>query len=132
MATPCSAASPPRIPSRNFIPDYGRITAYRGATGFGIPARWRHRLFRRGDHPLLRPAPGKDHRLGADAAGGDRPLDRALREFRIRGVATNLTFLEAIIGHEKFRDNTYTTRFIDTTPELFTAVKRQGTAPPSS
>src|SRR3546814_20806848 len=49
---------------------------------------------------------------------------RALREFRIRGVATNLTFLEAIIGHPSFRDNSYTTKFIDTTPELFTQVKR--------
>jgi pyruvate carboxylase len=36
-------------------------------------------------------------------------MDRALREFRIRGVATNLTFLEAIIGHPEFRNNTYTT-----------------------
>ena len=36
-------------------------------------------------------------------------MDRALREFRIRGVATNLTFLEAIITHPKFKDNTYTT-----------------------
>ncbi|MGO7690328.1 hypothetical protein ACC696_37850, partial [Rhizobium ruizarguesonis] len=52
-------------------------------------------------------------------------MDRALSEFRIRGVATNLTFLEAIIGHTKFRDNRYTTRFIDTTPELFQQVKRQ-------
>src|SRR5690606_27932372 len=38
------------------------------------------------------------------------------------------TFLEAIIGHEKFRDNSYTTRFIDTTPELFSHVKRQDRA----
>lgn len=55
-------------------------------------------------------------------------MDRALREFRIRGVATNLTFLEAIITHPKFKDNTYTTRFIDTTPELLQQVKRQDRA----
>ncbi|MCB1464037.1 MAG: pyruvate carboxylase, partial [Nitratireductor sp.] len=55
-------------------------------------------------------------------------MDRALREFRIRGVATNLTFLEAIIGHPKFRDNSYTTRFIDSTPELFEQVKRRDRA----
>lgn len=55
-------------------------------------------------------------------------MDRALREFRIRGVATNLTFLEAIIGHDSFRNNTYTTRFIDSTPELFAQVKRQDRA----
>ena len=46
-------------------------------------------------------------------------MDRALREFRIRGVATNLAFLENLIKHPSFLDNTYTTRFIDTTPELF-------------
>ena len=40
-------------------------------------------------------------------------MHRALREFRIRGVATNLTFLEAIITHPDFRDDAYTTRFID-------------------
>ncbi|MFP3803131.1 hypothetical protein, partial [Paraburkholderia sp. SIMBA_027] len=55
-------------------------------------------------------------------------MDRALREFRIRGVATNLTFLEAIIGHPSFLNNTYTTRFIDSTPELFAQVKRQDRA----
>ena len=51
-------------------------------------------------------------------------MDRALREFRIRGVATNLTFLEAIITHPQFMDYSYTTRFIDETPELFDQVKR--------
>ena len=39
-------------------------------------------------------------------------MDRALREFRIRGVATNLTFFEAVIGHPQFRTHAYTTRFI--------------------
>ena len=46
-------------------------------------------------------------------------MDRALREFRIRGVATNLPFLEAILSHPRFLANDYTTRFIDETPELF-------------
>ena len=55
-------------------------------------------------------------------------MDRALREFRIRGVATNLTFLEAIITHPKFRDNSYATKSIDTTPELFAQVKRRDRA----
>ena len=46
-------------------------------------------------------------------------MHRALREFRIRGVQTNLAFLENIITHPDFVNNRYTTRFIDTTPELF-------------
>eukprot|EP01037_Dinobryon_pediforme_P022117 gene22117-23168_t len=55
-------------------------------------------------------------------------MDRAVREFRIRGVATNLTFLENIIGHPKFQTNQYTTRFIDETPELFQGSKRKDRA----
>ncbi len=115
-------------PEHNFIPDYGRITAYRGATGFGIRldggTAYSGAVITRYYDPLLEkvtawaPTPGEVI---------DR-MDRALREFRIRGVATNLTFLEAIITHPKFRDNSYTTRFIDTTPELFAQVKRQDRA----
>jgi pyruvate carboxylase len=115
-------------PEQNFIPDYGRITAYRSAAGFGIRldggTAYTGAIITRYYDPLL---------VKVTASGGTPQeaisrMDRALREFRIRGVATNLTFLEAIIGHEKFRDNTYTTRFIDNTPELFAQVKRQDRA----
>lgn len=115
-------------PEQNFIPDYGRITAYRGATGFGIRldggTAYSGAVITRFYDPLLEKvtawAPTPEEAI--------RRMDRALREFRIRGVATNLTFLEAIIGHQKFRDNSYTTRFIDSTPELFAQVKRQDRA----
>ncbi|WP_416797263.1 pyruvate carboxylase [Ciceribacter azotifigens] len=115
-------------PEQNFIPDYGRITAYRGATGFGIRldggTAYSGAVITRYYDPLLEKvtawAPTPEEAI--------RRMDRALREFRIRGVATNLTFLEAIIGHPKFRDNSYTTRFIDSTPELFAQVKRQDRA----
>jgi pyruvate carboxylase len=115
-------------PEQNFIPDYGRITAYRSAAGFGIRldggTAYTGAIITRYYDPLL---------VKVTASGGTPQeaisrMDRALREFRIRGVATNLTFLEAIIGHPSFRDNTYTTRFIDTTPELFQQVKRQDRA----
>ncbi|MBB3976988.1 pyruvate carboxylase [Rhizobium azooxidifex] len=115
-------------PEQNFIPDYGRITAYRGATGFGIRldggTAYSGAVITRYYDPLLEKvtawAPTPEEAI--------RRMDRALREFRIRGVATNLTFLEAIIGHQQFRDNSYTTRFIDSTPELFAQVKRQDRA----
>ncbi|MGN6550303.1 MAG: pyruvate carboxylase, partial [Pararhizobium sp.] len=115
-------------PEQNFIPDYGRITAYRGATGFGIRldcgTAYSGAVITRYYDPLLEKvtawAPSPEEAIAR--------MDRALREFRIRGVATNLTFLEAIIAHPKFRDNSYTTRFIDTTPELFEQVKRQDRA----
>ena len=55
-------------------------------------------------------------------------MDRALREYRIRGVATNLAFLEALLEQPSFRSNDYTTRFIDETPELFQLAKRRDRA----
>ena len=115
-------------PEQNFIPDYGRITAYRGATGFGIRldggTAYSGAVITRFYDPLLEKvtawAPSPDETINR--------MHRALREFRIRGVATNLTFLENIITNKKFRNNTYTTKFIDTTPELFDKVKRRDRA----
>eukprot|EP00873_Tetraselmis_striata_P031606 jgi/Tetstr1/451870/TSEL_038906.t1 len=115
-------------PEENFIPDYGRITAYRGATGFGVRldggTAYSGAIITRFYDPLLEKvtcwAPTPQEAIAR--------MDRALREFRIRGVSTNLAFLENIISHPKFRDNTYTTRFIDTTPELFDIEKRKDRA----
>lgn len=115
-------------PEQNFIPDYGRIIAYRGATGFGIRldggTAYSGAVITRYYDPLLE----KVTAWAPDPEEAIRRMDRALREFRIRGVATNLTFLEAIVGHETFRTNAYTTRFIDETPELFAAVRRRDRA----
>ncbi|SKA30540.1 pyruvate carboxylase [Consotaella salsifontis] len=115
-------------PEQDFIPDYGRITAYRGATGFGIRldggTAYTGAVITRFYDPLLEKvtawAPTPEEAIAR--------MHRALREFRIRGVATNLTFLEAIITHEKFKANQYTTRFIDETPELFHRTKRRDRA----
>ncbi|MGN5477747.1 hypothetical protein ACTMU2_14770 [Cupriavidus basilensis] len=57
-----------------------------------------------------------------------RRMDRALREFRIRGVASNLQFLENVINHPAFRSGDVTTRFIDKTPELMAFTTRQDRA----
>ncbi|MFD2652804.1 pyruvate carboxylase [Brucella rhizosphaerae] len=115
-------------PEHNFIPDYGRIQAYRSASGFGIRldggTAYSGAVITRYYDPLL----VKVTASGATPLEAIRRMDRALREFRIRGVATNLTFVEAIINHPSFQANEYTTRFIDTTPELFTHMKRQDRA----
>ncbi|MCC2687444.1 MAG: pyruvate carboxylase [Rhizobiaceae bacterium] len=115
-------------PEQNFIPDYGRITAYRGATGFGIRldggTAYSGAVITRFYDPLLE----KITAWAPTPAEAIARMNRALREFRIRGVATNLTFLEAIINHPKFRDTAYTTAFIDSTPELFEQVRRQDRA----
>ncbi len=115
-------------PEQNFIPDYGRITAYRGATGFGIRldggTAYSGAVITRFYDPLLEKvtawAPSPEEAIAR--------MDRALREFRIRGVATNLAFLENVVSHPAFRAASYTTRFIDETPELFEAVARRDRA----
>ncbi len=115
-------------PEQNFIPDYGRITAYRGATGFGIRldggTAYSGAVITRFYDPLLE----KVTAWAPTAEDARKRMDRALREFRIRGVATNLVFLENIIDHADFRAQTYTTRFIDDTPALFQQTKRQDRA----
>jgi pyruvate carboxylase len=115
-------------PEQNFIPDYGRITAYREATGFGVRldggTAYAGAIITRYYDPLLEKitcwAPSPQEAIAR--------MHRALREFRIRGVSTNLAFLENIITHPDFVENRYTTRFIDTTPALFDFKKRQDRA----
>ena len=106
-------------PEENFIPDYGRIVAYRGATGFGIrldggTAYSGAQVTRYYDSLLEKVTAWAPTEKEAIAR-----MSRALREFRIRGVATNLSFLNNLINHPSFLSNTYTTKFIDSTPELF-------------
>ncbi|KKB11009.1 pyruvate carboxylase [Devosia geojensis] len=115
-------------PEENFIPDYGRITAYRGATGFGVRldggTAYAGAVITRYYDPLLEKvtcwAPTPEEAIAR--------MHRALREFRIRGVSTNLAFLENVITHPDFVSNRYTTRFIDTTPELFDIKRRKDRA----
>ncbi len=115
-------------PETNFIPDYGRITAYRGATGFGIRldggTAYSGAVITRYYDSLLEKvtawAPTPEETIAR--------MDRALREFRIRGVATNIVFVENLINHPKFKACDYTTRFIDETPELFKFPRRRDRA----
>ncbi|MEM7498275.1 MAG: pyruvate carboxylase [Pseudomonadota bacterium] len=115
-------------PHNSFIPDYGRITAYRGATGFGIRldggTAYSGAVITRYYDSLLEKvtawAPTPEEAVAR--------MDRALREFRIRGVATNIVFVENLLQHPKFTSMEYTTTFIDTTPELFDFKKRRDRA----
>ncbi len=115
-------------PQNNFIPDYGRITAYRTATGMGI------RLDGGTAYAGSVVTRYYDSLLVKLTAHGQTPeqaiarMDRALREFRIRGVSTNIAFVENLLRHPTFLDYSYTTRFIDETPELFTFEKRRDRA----
>ncbi|MFO1106838.1 MAG: pyruvate carboxylase [Amaricoccus sp.] len=115
-------------PQNNFIPDYGRITAYRGATGHGIRldggTAYSGAVITRYYDSLLEKvtawAPTPEMAIAR--------LDRALREFRIRGVSTNIAFVENLLKHPTFLNYSYTTKFIDTTPDLFHFTARRDRA----
>ena len=115
-------------PQNKFIPDYGRITAYRGATGFGIRLDGGTAFSGAMITPFYDSLLEKVTAWAPTPEGAIARMDRALREFRIRGVATNLWFLEALIGHPSFKGGGYTTRFIDETPELFAFPPRRDRA----
>jgi pyruvate carboxylase len=115
-------------PLNNFIPDYGRITAYRGATGMGIRldggTAYSGAVITRYYDSLLE----KVTAWAPTPEAAIARMDRALREFRIRGVATNIAFVENLLKHPKFLNNEYHTKFIDETPELFQFAPRQDRA----
>ncbi len=115
-------------PEANFIPDYGRINVYRSATGFGVRldggTAYTGAVITRYYDSLLEKVTCR----GSSPEEARARMDRALREFRIRGVSTNLVFVENLINHPTFKNASYTTRFIDETPELFHFPKRRDRA----
>ncbi|MEJ0085850.1 MAG: pyruvate carboxylase [Pseudomonadota bacterium] len=115
-------------PENGFSPDYGKITAYRSPAGFGIrldagTAYAGAILTRSYDSMLVKVTAWAPNPVEAIAR-----MHRALWEFRIRGVATNLRFLDQVITHPKFAHAEYTTKFIDETPELFKWEKKRDRA----
>ena len=115
-------------PENKFMPDYGKILAYRSTGGFGV------RLDGAMGYAGAVITPFYDSMLVKVISSGHtwemalNRMDRALREFRIRGVKTNIQFLENLINHRTFIEGRATTNFIDTTPELFSFRARQDRA----
>jgi len=106
-------------PEKNFAPDYGKISTYRSPAGFGIrldggTAYAGAMLAAYYDSLLV-----KVTAWGANLPEACQRMDRALREFRIRGVKTNIPFVENVVNHPKFRAGDVTTSFLDDSPELF-------------
>ena len=106
-------------PANNFVPDYGKLSTYRSPAGFGI------RLDGGSAYGGAVITPYYDSLLVKMTAWGrefrhacDR-MDRGLREFRIRGVKTNIPFLENVVNHADFRAGRVTTKWLEETPELF-------------
>lgn len=115
-------------PENDFRPDYGTIITYRSAGGFGI------RLDAGSLYQGVKISPFFDSMLVKVSAhsrtldGASRRMHRALREFRTRGVKTNVPFLENIIRHPEFRSGKATVNFIQKHKELFNFNLRQDRA----
>ncbi|MDZ4668528.1 MAG: pyruvate carboxylase [bacterium] len=111
-------------PANGFKPDHGTIIAYRNAGGPGI------RLDEGSCYPNVKISPFFDSLLVKVTARGrnlfeaSERLQRALKEFRIRGVKTNISFLENVLKHPAFLDGKTTVNFIDAHPELFNFTKK--------
>jgi len=112
-------------PLNNFMPDTGRIMAYRSSGGFGV------RLDAGNAFQGAVISPHYDSllvKLSTWALTFDQAatkMIRNLKEFRIRGIKTNIPFLENVISHQQFLTGSYDTTFIDQTPELFIFPKRK-------
>lgn len=115
-------------PSNKFTPDYGRIQHYRSAGGMGI------RLDAGTAFSGALVTPYYDSMLVKVTAYGScfeetiRRMDRALQEFRIRGVKTNIPFLINLINRKDFHSGKFTTRFIDENHDIFRFASRRDRA----
>jgi pyruvate carboxylase len=108
-------------PAANFRPDTGKITTYRSPGGAGI------RLDGGTVSTGAEVSPHFDSLLvkliakGRDFKSAVNRSERALAEFRIRGVSTNIAFLQAVLADPTFQAGDLSTSFIDERPQLFTA-----------
>ncbi len=106
-------------PTNNFAPDFGKLKVYRSAAGLGV------RLDAGSAYAGAEITPHYDSMLvkvstfGRDLIQASRTMNRALQEFRIRGVKTNIGFLEKVVTHPDFLASKCDTSFLDTHPEVF-------------
>ncbi len=106
-------------PENHFIPDYGRLTTYRSPGGFAVRLDGGNGFGGAVITPYFDSLLVKVTTWGTTFQREHRPHGPALREFRVRGVKTNIPFLENLIPHPTFASGDATTTFIDNTPELF-------------
>ena len=115
-------------PANGFVPDYGKIHTYRSPAGFGI------RLDGASAYSGAVITPFYDSLLVKMTSWGRRfpdacqRMDRALREFRIRGVKTNIPFLENVVNDPKFIAGETTTGYLEQNPSLFKFTPRKDRA----
>jgi pyruvate carboxylase len=115
-------------PANNFTPDYGRITSYRSPAGYGVRLDGGTAYTGAVITPYFDSLLVKLTCFGGTFAEVIARTHRALAEFRVRGVKTNIPFLLNLMEHPKFVAGEVTTSFIDNTPELFKFVQRRDRA----
>ncbi|MCL6617587.1 MAG: pyruvate carboxylase, partial [Anoxybacillus ayderensis] len=112
-------------PLNNFMPDTGKIMAYRSGGGFGVRLDAGNSFQGAVITPYYDSLLVKVTTWALTFEQAAAKMLRNLREFRIRGIKTNIPFLENVVQHPKFLTGEYDTSFIDTTPELFVFPKRK-------
>ncbi|HEY1861054.1 MAG TPA: pyruvate carboxylase, partial [Gemmataceae bacterium] len=115
-------------PANNFTPDYGRMTAYRSASGMGIRLDAGTAFAGAIITPFFDSLLVKVTAQGLRFLDAARHMERCLQEFRVRGVKTNIPFLLNLVMHPHFLTGGVTTTFLDDTPELFHIRARQDRA----
>lgn len=115
-------------PENRFIPDYGRISTYRSTAGFGVRLDGGTAYSGAVITPYYDSLLVKVTTWAATFGQAIQRMDRALSEFRIRGVRTNIPFINNLILHPTFLAGQVTTTFIDETPELFRWPQRKDRA----
>lgn len=115
-------------PAGNFIPDYGKIHTYRSPGGFAIRLDGGSAYGGATITPFYDSLLVKVTAWGREFEQACRRMDRALREFRIRGVKTNIPFLENVVNNRRFQSGEVTTAFLDENPGLFRFTPRRDRA----
>jgi pyruvate carboxylase len=115
-------------PQNNFVPDYGKIHTYRSPAGFGIRLDGGSAYSGAVITPYYDSLLVKTTAWGREFRHACQRMDRALREFRVRGVKTNIPFLENVVNHPTFQSGEVTTSWLAETPALFQFVQRKDRA----
>ena len=112
-------------PLNHFLPDTGKITVYRSSGGFGVRLDAGDAFQGAIISPYYDSLLVKVSVWGQTLQKAAAKMVRNLQEFRIRGIKTNIPFLENVVSHPKFLNGEFDTAFVDETPELFVFPKRQ-------
>ena len=115
-------------PSNGFVPDYGKLSTYRSAAGFGIRLDGGSAYSGSVITPYYDSLLVKATAWGREFRHACQRMDRSLREFRMRGVKTNIPFLENVVNHADFQEGRVTTRWLEETPALFRFAARRDRA----